>query len=473
MAGGFADGFQAGFGMVNRAKESKRQDEELRLRRESHDKEMQLRDQQLAAIERSARLNREIDTENAGIRSYINNGTMTGNDSGFSRESAQMMFDQGGSRAVSDAASYGNQEARRLGLEAPYKTDGVTSRAYDPTNLGDQAGLNRRMMGAAALKGDYTALGSLQDKNRELADVQVFNQGVQQFSTNPDSFTEYTRWVNKTNPLVSAAPAKDPRTGQLTGYNIMTVTPSGDATHKFISPQQAATLAGATALMQTNPTKALQLIGTVDQSLAASIMQLNTATEKTTNTGNTATHYANQDETSRMNAGSQRIMANAASSRAGRENQTAGQKMNEQVEALVEQYSKAYPDKPKEELRRLALQAVTKDPDRKDVPDAGIAEAGLVRIKDKYYKQGKKGLEQVQLPGESKLDKALEAYANGKGKAGAGIAEPGTNTRPYYNAVTKDLERLAKKPKGVSSGEAAAASEELERRKGESRLGSF
>lgn len=45
--------------------------------------------------------------------------------------------------------------------------------------------------------------------------------------------------------------------------------------------------------------------------------------------------------------------------------------------------------------------------------------------------------------------------------------------RPFYNKSPSELERLAKRPKGVSAAEQRDALEELEKRKGESRMGAF
>lgn len=472
--GGFSTGFQNGINFGRAYNANQRDKEEFELKKQKHARDLEESDQRIEANRRSARVNQQLDEETAGIRSYINNGTMTGNNSGFSDESARMMFAQGGAGAVNEAASYGNAEARRLGLDTPYQTGAVSARSYDPSNPDDQTGLNRRLMSVAALRGDYAALGTLQDKNKELADTQVFNRAVQQFSMNPDSFTDTARWINKSSPVISTAPAKDPRTGQLTGYNIMTVTPSGDAVYKFVSPQQAATLAGATALMQVNPTKALQLMGTVDASLAQAVAAMNTATQQTTTANNTVQHYSNQDDTARENAKSNRIQANAAASnaqtnkdRAGREKQTEGEKLQEKVDAYSGILRRQDPKLSKEEADKKAADILLRDPNAKE-QDVGLAEAGIFRKGKKYYKLGKSGQpEEVQFPGESKLDKALEAYAKGGGAAPAGGGQQ------LHDMPNSELQRIARKPRGVSSAEANAAAEELDRRKREPRLSSF
>jgi hypothetical protein len=441
MARGFADGFQSGFGMMSSLDRKKRDDEEFELRKKRAEKEFELTDQQIEAGRHQARVNSQVDEETAGIRSYM--------------------------KGEANDNSSDRVEAQRLGVQKP-DYQGTPAFKFDPSNLEHQAGLNQRMSNVAAIKGDFTALQSLQQRNAELGDMQAFNKAVQEFSTTGgQSMAEYTRWVNKTNPMVSAAPAIDPRSGQLTGYNIMTVTPSGDAVYKFISPQQAATLAGATALMERNPTKALQLIGTVDQALAGSIQQMNTTTKDVTTTGNTATHFGNQDATSRMNAESQRITANATASRANQEKKTPSQQADEKIQMYAGILMRQDPNLTKEQADKKAADIILRDPNAKE-QDVGLSEAGIFRKGGKYFTMGKGGKpEEVKFPGESKLDKALEAYAKG----GKGAASSQDDRRPFFNTPVKELQRIAKKPRGVSSAEAAAAEDELQRRQGESRIG--
>jgi hypothetical protein len=430
--GAFQNGFAIGQKMVDDIDQQQRAREELKMRQERNDAEIAQMREQTTGLQRTNRLNSQVDEANSGLSSYLANGTMTGNNSGYSDASAGLYFNQGGSPAVDAAASYDNHEARRMGLDTPYQTGGVTARAYDPSNLDDQAGLNRRLMGVAALKGDYGTLTTLQQKNAELADTKVFNQGAKQFLTNPDSFAELTRYVNKSNPMLTAAPAKDPRTGQLTGYNIMTVGPSGDATHKFLSPQETAQLAGAVALMQQNPTKALQIMATVDQGVAAAVAASNTAMEKSSTTNNNATHFANEDYVGRENAQSARItasahagMAAAAQSRANRENMTKPQQMKEEANAYADILQKKDPSLTREDAMKQAYDLVLKNPNVKDQPDVGLPEAGIFRKNGKYYRLGKGGQpEEVKFPGESATDKALKDLASKGADPFAGAPNP-------------------------------------------------
>lgn len=484
----FQEGFQIGTGMAQNARKAKLDADEFELRKQQAARSMELQDQQITSGQRQLRLNSQLDDENAGIRSFVNNGSMTGNRSGFSDDSARMLYDQGGPGAVDNAASHANVENARMGLAPTNTTGGVDSRGYDPSNLDDQAGLNKRLMSVAALKGDSQGLLQLQDKNKELAETKVFNDAIKQFSVNPDSFTEYTRWLNQNNPMITAAPAKDPRTGQLTGYNIMTVGPAGDATHKFISPSQAAQLAGATALMRVNPTKALSLIAQVDQGLAASVAAQNAANEKVGTSNNQAVHFGNEDkvglenaQSNRITAGAHATMAGAAVARANRENMPKSKQIQEEVDAYAGILMKRDPSMKPEDAQKQAYDLVLKNPNVKDQPDVGLPEAGIFRKGGQYYKLGKGGQpEEVKFPGGSKLDQALKAFEENGGKPGgkpgsAGISTPqaAVEGRQYYSTPMSELQRIVSKPKGVSSAEAQAASEELMRRQGEPRMGSF
>lgn len=82
--------------------------------------------------------------------------------------------------------------------------------------------------------------------------------------------------------------------------------------------------------------------------------------------------------------------------------------------------------------------------------------------------------------GPSKLDTAIEADLKGKGGAPAagGFAGPGGGSatqqpvpgRPLYYADQRELQRMASKPRGISTAEANDAAAELQQRQGESRI---
>lgn len=86
------------------------------------------------------------------------------------------------------------------------------------------------------------------------------------------------------------------------------------------------------------------------------------------------------------------------------------------------------------------------------------------------------GKQDVRVAGQvigqaSTPEEAQQLVAQWKaGKTSAPAVDP---RRPLYNASNADLQRLAKKPRGVSTEEANAAFAELQARKGEGRLSSF
>jgi len=73
----------------------------------------------------------------------------------------------------------------------------------------------------------------------------------------------------------------------------------------------------------------------------------------------------------------------------------------------------------------------------------------------------------VQLGGPSALDKAIAAREQ---QSGGNPAAPEVPGRPLYNKDMSELQRMARRPIGVSTAEANEAQAELEARKGESRM---
>ena len=73
----------------------------------------------------------------------------------------------------------------------------------------------------------------------------------------------------------------------------------------------------------------------------------------------------------------------------------------------------------------------------------------------------------VQLGGPSALDKAIAAREQ---QPGGNPAAPEVPGRPLYNKDMSELQRMARRPIGVSTAEANEAQAELEARKGESRM---
>lgn len=515
--GAFQDGMRMGQNAWQDAQRMAIAEEEARMRQEAHRRAMEESDLRLGEARRVAGIQRRVDDETQGIATMMRDGTMTANRSGMSDASAQMLYGQGGQAAVDETASYGNVENVRMGLRPTFATSEpgagtVNFRAYDPANAGDRGSLEGRLGVIAALRGDIEGIRKSQDARRAIREDQVFGEAVKSFRSDPNSMADYMKWVNKTNPLITVAPQMDGK--KVTGYNLMTVSPSGDATHKFLSPAQAAQLAGATALMDVNPTRALEIIGKVDQTLAATIGALNGATNMANTANNAATHNANTDTTNRMNA--QAHMASAGASQAlsrshaavydaqlgeikqGRKDLTEARLVADEYE-LLDDKEKAGP-KGQALVRKFNMlnakpggqvnlgsggananklpQTLTDQ--EKEAYKMALGDIALIPVDKatgmkppKMVAQAYKnyGLDPARFGLESELDKRLKAFqTGGTGEQAGGLAVP---NRPFYSTPMKELQVMATKPRGVSSAQAMDAAEELRLRKGETRLGAF
>lgn len=133
---------------------------------------------------------------------------------------------------------------------------------------------------------------------RNLESDDAFNAGVQAYMKDPQGVGQRLSTVNTTSKFITSAPHE--QNGRKTGYQAVSIV-RGDGTAKFTqySPQQMARLAGAEALMPTNPAKALEIIGSVDKDLAEAVARENAMTVQSITSNNQATHNANQDATSR------------------------------------------------------------------------------------------------------------------------------------------------------------------------------
>lgn len=401
---GFAAGFNAGSAAVSRGLSIAQESEESKRRAEKHKRELEESDLRIAEGKRTARRNDQIEEAVTGLRTFTQGGT------GQSRNAPE------------------DESAEGVGIS----TGPRTARPYDPASPEGQIGLNTRLMDIAALKGDFAQVSALTEKNREIHTNSLLSKGIQEYFTTPDVGVQFARMTNLSHPLITAEQGQGPDGRK--GYWVTTVNQAGDASRKFMTEQQAAMVYAATKyLMPVDAMAAMKHIGSVNNEIAAAIQATNQAQTQATTANNAGLHYQEQGEIGRRNAGAHERQAGASerqagaaemnaranATRASREgraaSQTAGQKMEEQVTALVQQYQQAYPDMSPQEVRRLALQAVTKDPDRKDPADVGLPEAGLFRINGKLYERGRDGKPAlVQLPGESKLDKAIAARLAGK-----------------------------------------------------------
>jgi hypothetical protein len=127
--------------------------------------------------------------------------------------------------------------------------------------------------------------------------------------------------------------------------------------------------------------------------------------------------------------------------------QTAGQKMEEQIDAYATAIMAANPGMSSADARLHAARVVTRDPTAKPPTDVGLAEAGMLRINGKLYERDKNGaLVEVMLPeDEAKLAEAIAARLGAKKaepKKPMGVTPP---SRPGLAQVVD--EREAAKPK--------------------------
>ncbi len=294
---------------------------ELEIRQRAADQQFRLGQQTIDANDRTARINRSLDDEREGINSYMKNGAMTGNTTGMADGQARAFADAGGQGYVDTVARLNNDDADMVsgGQGMRYKTSEpgaptTTFRPYDASSTTDREAIEQRIGRIAALTGDMTALRASQDNIRTIREEGTFNDAVKKFKDDPESAGDYMRWLNKNNPAITIAPqySGEGKNRKLTGYNTTVVGPAGDATHTMISPDQGAILAGATALMNTNPTKALAMIGTVNKDLAAVVQGQNALVQQSVTGNNSATHYFNTDANGRISANAAAASAGAA-----------------------------------------------------------------------------------------------------------------------------------------------------------------
>lgn len=474
--GAFDSGMQLGAGIWNRGEQQRLAEKEYALREAA---EKQAREEGALRIEgarRQSAINQQLDSETQALIGLQRNGVQTGS-----------------TPAPGDG----------VGPPAP------TYRPIDMSNPGDQAMLEAGLGRMSALKGDIPGARTSMQNVRDLRENQVFGEAVKNFNKDPTASHDYMRWVNTSSPYLTVAPQNDAK-GKPTGYNVMTVGQGGEAVHKFYSPSQMAQLAGATALMDTNPTKALGIIATVDQNLAATVASYNGLTNQSVTGNNTAVHNANTDVT-------QRITANAAATSAGAtaalarthgdlyatQKKVIDSEITANVEArkIAEDYDdlddkeKAGPKgaalvrkfnmlnvKPGGQLRPDGAGAGKIPPTLNDhekiaytqaiqdiaaiAPDKGTGLKDPAKVAKVYQSYG---LDPARFGYESELDKRIKALSGGGGNPTAQTV-PG---RPYYSSPTAQLQMMARRTRGTSTAESVAAQDELDARRGESRMNAY
>lgn len=297
------------------------------------------------------------------------------------------------------------------------------------------------------------------------------------------------------------------------GYEFLTTDDTGAPGKKFtLNEAQLRQLAYAHALGENGfGTEALVTLQGVHKDIADHVGKWNEALEKQATISNQGTHFGNEDANQHItanaaaaNAASQAMVARAHAGYYGQLTADAQQNRKDSIEAravadqfdmlpadeqagpkgqaLIRRYNmlNAKPGQmvpltggnqrpvptltdAEKEAYKAALDEIKMIP-----PDKATGVAPPQAIANTYRKYG---LDPARFGFESELDRRLKAMqGQGADAAPAALAVPG---RPFFNAKTADLKRMATKPRGVSSAEAAAAADELTRRQNESSISAY
>lgn len=194
----------------------------------------------------------------------------------------------------------------QVGLRAPVVTDGEVGLGSAPA---PEAGMRAQAAPVDTMKPGMRYANSEVDTERLLGKVAGLKQDVAGIRTSRENIKaleeneligkaefkdDDVRWLNKNHPRLTAKPMLDSK-GKPNGYRITDVSHDGEATDFNISPADAKKLAGALAIMERNPTRALTIIDGIDKNLAAIVAAENGLIDKSVTSGNAAQHYANSD----------------------------------------------------------------------------------------------------------------------------------------------------------------------------------
>ena len=253
---------------------------------------------------------------------------VTGNTSGFSDPSARMLYGQGGQQAVDDAASYANVESRRFGLPATHTTSSAPDAGGPPaptvqmrkaTELDRISALEK----LAVARRDVGSMERLGGQRKVAEEDQLFASALKEYTGAEDQIGGTAAYLNTNSKRITmGAPDKD-------GFvQLSVVRPDGRAEFMNLTRQDQAKLYAAGRLMEVNPARAMELMGSVNKELAAAVAQENGLTGTlATNANSVADKRAGLDvqrfnaQTSRMNAETtaayRRMLGDAAQQRAG------------------------------------------------------------------------------------------------------------------------------------------------------------
>jgi len=143
---------------------------------------------------------------------------------------------------------------------------------------------------------------------RTIKEDEVLASARADFFGGADQVETAVRYLNKNSGSLSLGPA-DPKTGM---RSLSIVKADGDTLFPKLSRQDQQTLFAASALMDINPERALQMMGAVNKDLAAAVAAENGMVNMVAGTNNTANHQARQDASAAVSAGASATNAKSA-----------------------------------------------------------------------------------------------------------------------------------------------------------------
>ena len=264
------------------------------------------------------------------------------NTSGFSDGSARMLYGQGGQQAVDDAASYANAENARFGLPMANRTSLAADPAAAPSpTVGLRKATNldriRGLEGIALARKDVSSMANL-GAQRQLVEEDAFiADAMKSYTGTEDQIGGTASYINANSKRVTmGAPGKN-------GFVPLSVVGTdGRAEFLNLSKQDQAKLYAAGQLLERNPTRALEIMSSVNKELASAIAQENGLVGKLATNANDVAYKGGQLAVAQQNADTneayRRQMADAASARAAG---SAGGKGVDVIWSKAEEVAKA------------------------------------------------------------------------------------------------------------------------------------
>lgn len=440
--GAFASGFKLGQnayqqGLDNKDREGirKRQDEEFQWRAEDR-----------------ARLSKDREGIDTAIKSF--QATQGG------------IYD--GTQAKFDSPMVGGEMGPQMEPAMPNPAMGLKPRA--PTALETNQGL----AGIAGAQRDVNAMGRLATEAGTLRIDQKFNDAMKAYKGDPDQIGSTIQYVNgNSKSLTMGAPDKN----GLVRMSI--VTPDKNAEFIKLSKQDQAQLYAAGSIMSDDPKRALEIMSGINKNMAAAFAAENGLTKLLAdNTNDVSTKSASMSNDAKRTANdTARVGIAAGAAKRAAENDRLG-KLMPFVDANGQPtFGEAAMVGGQPTIRPVNVTGGLRMP---PAQPSRAQEAAL-----KTYYESVAGMPEAPQAQRDKLAAQLgiTQFVGGGGglsfggpAAGAPAGEPGAAApvqvpgRPYYSEDTRKLEQIAKRPRGVSSGEAADAQRELDARRGEARM---